>query len=598
MGELSSVFKYGYWSKLVRINLTDEKIDFEIVSAEIIQKYLGAKGFAAYYLCNELKTGIDPLGMDNKIIIAAGPFQGTSVHSAGRFVAASKSPLTNLFLDSYAGGRFGHVLKKCGIDAIIIEGIASKPTYISVVDDDVELHSASALWGKTTAITEKTLRTGFGKKCAVVSIGPAGENKVRFACLISDFRRAAGRGGLGAVFGSKNLKAVVVCGDRKIEVADEKKIKILNTAHSKVVRDKRSGGEAFYKYGTSQAIELAHNLSRLPTRNFQNGQFEYAFEIGGQTIHRKYHVKRRGCSPCTIKCDGWLIEKSLPRPEYESIAMLGANCGIRNINTVISANTLCNKYGLDTISTGNVIGFAMECVEKDLLAANIKFGDCKNTLNLISQIAYRKGFGKILAEGTYRIAQKVGGLKFAMNVKGLEVPAWDPRGKLGAGLAYMTADIGASHLRDAYTTKKIPTIPIKSASVVIKDLIKSQNWLAVIDSYIFCMFALWTTTPKFVRDVYEAVTGISMTERKEQEIGMRIWNLIRVFNVREGISSTHDKLPARFLTEPIKSGVAKGCCAFISRTDATDALKKYYKLRGWSQNGVPLKSTLKKLLIQ
>lgn len=584
----------GYWKRLLRINLTNRDIATEEISQEIIAKFLGAKGIGAYYFIRGLKEGIDPLSPENRIVLATGPFQGTDILSSGRFATITKSPLTGIFLDTYCGGMFGHGLKRCGFDLLIIEGKAQTPVYISITNGKVQIKDAQNLWGKHTNEVEKIIKSVEGKRSSIVSIGVAGENKVLFSCLISDRRRAAGRGGAGAVFGSKNLKAIVVNGTMEVPIYDAKRIKKLNQEASHVVKQMQKDKVDFYLYGTSWAIGYAHKTDRLPVLNFRKGEWDYYEGLNGKTIHKENRVRPEPCCPCPIACGGNILPQGKGRPEYETLAMLGANCGLRTYKTVILANELCNLYGLDTISTGNVIAFTMECYEKGLIKEGIKFGDEKGLLDLIKKIAFGKGIGSQLALGTKRLAKiwGKGCFDFSMNVKGLEFPAWNCRGKIGQGLAYMTANIGASHLRDALTNNNPPK---KSALGIVEELVSTQNKSIAKDSYIICAFALFTVTDEMCLDYFKAVTGREIDEGELQEIGNRIFTLIRGFNCKEGISRKDDSLPPRTMKEALPSGRAKGCKAFINEQDKERCLERYYELRGWDRNGIPKKETLEKL---
>jgi len=583
----------GYWKRLLRINLTEGKIDVEGIPDDIISKYLGAKGISAYYFIKGLKSGIDPLSPENRIILATGPFQGTKVLSSGRFAAVTKSPLTGIFLDTYCGGMFGHSLKRCGFDLVIVEGKAESPVYISIKDERAEIKDARNLWGKTTAETERAIKAVEGKGTRVVSIGVAGENRVLFSCLISERRRAAGRGGAGAVFGAKNLKAIAVNGTMDVPVCDEEKIKELNKKAIQAVEEMRKKKDPFYLYGTSWAIGYAHREDRLPTLNFKMGEWEHYRGLDGETIHKENRISPDPCCPCPIACGGIIVSKGKDRPEYETLAMIGANCGLKNYKAVVKANELCNLYGLDTISTGNVIAFAMECYKRGIIKDKIEFGDEIRVLDLIEEIALRRGIGDKLALGTRRLAKIwEGSSYFAMNVKGLEMPAWNTRGKMGQGLAYMTANIGASHLRDALPGSRPPRGP---ALGIVEELIETQNRNIARDNYIMCAFALFTVNEEMCFDYFRSVTGLEIDKERVQEIGDRVFTLIRSFNCREGISRKDDDLPARAMKEGLPSGAAKGCKAFISEEDKEECLDRYYELRGWDKNGIPKRETLKRL---
>ena len=580
---------YGHWGRLLRIDLTNSEVHTEGIDENIITSYMGAKGIGAYYFCRESKQGADPLSPENILILSTGPFQGTAIPSTGRFAAVTKSPLSGIFLDSYCGGQFAHAFKRCGYDLVIIEGKAEKPSYVSIKDDDVQIMDASDLWGKTTNETEDMLREREGPKVRVVSAGPAGENLVKIACLISDYRRSAGRGGAGAVFGSKNLKAVCAEGSKKVPIADEPSLKDVIAKFAENVRKDRDGWD-FYDYGTAGILEIASEKDRIPTRNYQQAEFEGAKDIGAEAIHDKYDVNMVPCCVCMIKCQGDLAD-GREKPEYETLAMLGSNCGIRDLDHIIEGNILCNQLGLDTISTGGVIGFATECSQKGLIDEKLEFGNGEQLLELIPKIAQREGIGDVLAEGTRGAAERIGkgSEKLAVHVKGLEIPAWDPRGKLGHGLAYMTADIGGSHLREMYGSKKIPNT---SALEIVDDLAASQDMNVMRDNLIVCTFALGTFDEDLRRQAYEAVTGRQFTALMEREIGNRVWTLTRLYNLREGIGREDDRPSYRHRFDPLPSGVAEGCTSFESEDDMEASLDAYYRFRGWDMEGVPTRETV------
>jgi aldehyde:ferredoxin oxidoreductase len=582
----------GYWGRLARVDLSAKNIIYEEVPDETIRNFLGAKGLAAHYVHKELGPGIDPLSAENKIVLSVGPYQGTNVPSSGRFCTATKSPLTGVYLDTYAGGNFGHSLKRSGFDVLIVEGSSEHPVYIVVDNEKAEIRDATNLWGMDTNETEQNIKSQEGK-VHCLTIGPAGENLVRISCLISDARRASARGGCGAVFGSKHLKAIVAKGSLDVSIHDEDALREVIREFNSNVKTEKDEGDSFYDYGTSGILESASEKDRLPTRNYQEAEFEHASSISGEAISEKYDVKLVPCCPCPIACPATLNGKA-DRPEYETLAMLGSNTGNRDLDAIVEANTLCNLLGLDTISTGGVLGFAMECSQRGVIEEDLRFGDAEVMKELIRKIAFREGIGDLLAQGVRKASEALGkeATKVAVQVKGLEIPAWDPRGKLGHGLAYMTADIGGSHLRDFYSTKKIPN---ESALDIVERIIEGQNFTVERDNYIICTFAKGKMTSEMRRRAFEAITGVPLSEDRLREVSERVWTLIRMFNVREGVTRTQDTLPERFLNEALPSGVAKGCTAFVSEEDMNLVLDKYYDLRGWDRNGVPLPKTLRGL---
>jgi aldehyde:ferredoxin oxidoreductase len=589
----------GRANQLLRVDLTSRSAKAEPISDDLHKQWIGAKGLGAYFLARELEAGVDPLSDENKVIFATGPYQGTGISSAGRMAVVTKSPLTGIFLDSYIGGDIGHAVKRAGYDLLIFEGAADAPVWVDIRNDAVELHDAKDLWGKTTHDTERELKKRGGPRAEIVSIGPAGENLVKFASPITRFRRAAGRGGSGAVLGSKKLKAVSVLGSLPMAPFKADALKQDSMGAIQSVKEERKKGDTFLLYGTSQAPTFAAKVDRLPTRNYQAGDFDMAAEIHGEKFHAQFGMQIAACcAPCVIACEGRASDKERgdkrsERPEYESIALLGANLGIADRESIIDSNDLCNAMGMDTISTGAVIGFAIECSKRGLISQKLDWADRSVPDRLIPAIARREGLGDVLAEGVRRAAEIIGGesYKWAVHGKGLELPAWDPRGKLGSGLAYSTGDVGASHMRDSIVTKKTPN---ESALPIVPDVVKGQDRLAVRDSLILCAFATDYTGDDRMVQLYHSITGFDLNADELLHRGHAIWDLTRAFNVREGIRRKDDTLSWRLLNDPLPSGRAKGAVAFVSEADRQACLDKYYELRGWDSDGVPTTQTLSK----
>lgn len=596
---MESKVSKGRANRLLRVNLDARTAKPEPIPEEVHRQWIGAKGLGAYFLAKELAPGTDPLAPENILIFASGPYQGTGISSAGRMAVITKSPLTGIFLDSYIGGDIGHAVKRAGYDMILFEGAAEKPVMLDVRNGAAEVKDAAHLWGKTTHDTERELKKTAGPKAEVVSIGPGGENLVKFASPITRFRRAAGRGGSGAVMGSKNLKAVLVDGAHTFAPAIPEKLKTETVAAIKQVNEDRKKGDTFLVYGTSQAPTFAASVDRLPTRNYQSGDFDKAGEIHGEKFHAQFGMDGSACcGPCVIACEGRTHDAGRgdvrsERPEYETIALLGSNLGIADREAIMDANDRCNALGLDTISTGGAIGFAIECSEHGVIKEKFAFGDRKVSDHLIEAIAHRKGIGDTLAEGVRGAADILGGrsYKWAVHGKGLEIPAWDPRGKLGSGLAYATGDIGGSHMRDEYVTKKTP---LESALPIVPDLVRGQDWLAVRDSLILCAFATDYTGEERMVDLYNAISGFGNTKEELIARGHAIWDLTRAFNVREGVSRKDDTVSWRHLNDPLPSGRAKGAVSFSSEADRQACLDKYYELRGWDESGMPTAEALRR----
>ncbi|MBU7018469.1 MAG: aldehyde ferredoxin oxidoreductase family protein, partial [Theionarchaea archaeon] len=449
---------YGYAGKILRINLSTKKIKKTPLSLSMIKKYIGGSGFCGITLYNELKKGIDPLGEENKLFFSTGPFTGTLWPQSSRYTVAAKSPLTGGWGEAHAGGFWGPELKFAGYDGIIIEGTSPNPVYIFIDDDSVTLHSADDLWGLTTHETEKMLKNELGQSVKVASIGPAGENQVLVSCIINDMHRAAARSGLGAVMGSKKLKAIAIHGTHGIKIAGNDYIPVMNKIHEKIDNDPFTITRR--KYGTTYLVEFMNEIGRFPSYNCQTSTFEHADMIGGEEIYAHYFLRPTACFGCTQSCGRVTSVNKGPfaylgvSPEYESLSSLGSRCGITDVRAILYAHHLCNIYGLDTIGAGGVISWAMECYEKKLLdteitgGLNLEWGNANTMVDLIGMIALREGFGDILANGSYRAAEIVGNNTdtYVMHVKKQEISAQDGRAHKSMGLAAATSARGADHL--------------------------------------------------------------------------------------------------------------------------------------------------------
>jgi aldehyde:ferredoxin oxidoreductase len=599
----------GYAGKILWINLSEEKIRKEPLDLEVARKFIGGKGLFGKILLDKLKPKIDPLGPENVLIIATGPLTGTLAPS-NRTAVITKSPLTGTFLDSYFGGIFGQELKFAGYDGIIIEGKSDELVYLWVDDDYVEIRSAKHLRGMETSRTNTWIKDELGDNTIKVGcIGPAGEKLVRFACVDFDIHRQAGRGGAGAVMGSKNLKAIAVRGTQDIEVANlDALLEAVREAHAALKEN------PYTSLGTAGFVDFANDQGFYPSRNFQDQTFKEADKLSGEIQREKIWIKRRACYACPIRC-GYIsmLKRSgfsgivVDAIDYENTGLLGGSCSISDTEAVAYSNYLCDEFGLDAISTGNVIGFVMECFQKKVLTKEdvgieVKFGSSSAQIKLIKKIAKREGLGDILAEGVMRAAQRIGkgADNFAIHIKGLETPAWPPRGSPGMGLALATADRGGCHQRGwpiGYELgeptpygEKLNRLALESKPKIVK---WEQDFLATMYSLVECEF----TRSKLQRDHYckllSAVTGWSINVDEYMEIGERVWNLVRVFNIREGFTRAQDVLPKRFMTEPLPSGPAKG--HLISSQALNKMLNEYYVLRGWNEQGIPTPDKLNNL---
>lgn len=601
------MFEGGYVGKILRVDLSKQIIRKDQVNDEILKDYIGGRGLASYIFFTELHPGIDPFSPESKICFITGPLQGTATPYTPKFVIMNKSPLSGSFSRSVSGGgAFGPELKYAGYDALVVEGRAEKPAYIWIDDERVQILDAQEHWGKGTEETEKDIRKELGdESIKVIPIGPAGENKVRFAGVIPE-SRAAGRGGGGAVMGSKNLKAIAVRGTGNVHVADPKRfIAILEKAHQAIKADPLSAGRI--DYGTSGTVATAYKVGALPIMNYSRGTFDGIDGLTAETVKEKVYIHNESCFGCPLPCgktalikDGPYKGTVLQGPQFETIGLLGSNCGVDDIIAVTRANYLCNQYGLDTISTGNAIAFAIECYQKGLITdvdtdgLKLRFGDGEIILELIEKIAKREGFGNLLAEGTKRLSEKIGkgSEKFAMHSKGQGFASFEPRSVVGMGLLYATATPGANHsYGPTFRAELIDLQDPLSHKQKGKICRKTQNSYCLLDSMIFCSFSRYGLDDTSRFEFLEAVTGWHYSESERQRIADRIFTLERLLNQREGFTRKDDSLPWRSINESMPDGPSKG-----NTVPLEPMLIDYYKERGWDENtGLPKEETLKRL---
>ena len=588
---------HGWMGKLLRINLSDKSIKEEPIDLEIWKLYLGGRGFGSWLLYQEVDSGIGALEPQNLLVFAAGPLTGTTAATPGRFSVSTKSPLTGTVMDANSGGKWGVYFKKCGYDALVVSGKADKPVYITINDDQVEIKDAAQLWGKDVHATTDLLLEMEGKGSSVMCIGPAGENLVLISAIMNDKDRALARGGVGAVMGSKNLKAVVAKGTRKIEIADPERMKFVTYETNKLVRQHPITSKGLPEFGTSVLVNIMNEAGIFPTRNYQQSQFEHAENVSGEAITEQILTKKAGCWGCIIQCarKTRTATEDGEGPEYESNWALGANCGIDDLEVITEANYLCNKLGLDTISAGGTISCAMELTERGIVDAGIRFGEKEKLKDFIRKIAYREEIGDELASGSKRFSAKYGAEQYSMQVKGLELPAYDPRGAQGQGLAYAISNRGGCHLRGGYVIGPeilgAPRMIDRFTSVgKAGHAVRSMDLGAAVDSMVVCRFATYAVSEFIWARLLTAVTGELYQPEEVIQIGERIVNLERLFNIREGFSRKDDTLPRRLLEEPVTSGPAQG------RTVNLDPmLDEYYQFRGWDTNGAPLEKKLTEL---
>jgi len=593
----------GYAGKITYVDLTSGEIWDKRFDEGFARKYLGGNGFAARVLCDRVPSGADPLGPENAFIVCTGPLNGTLAHGSGRAGIVTKSPLTGYFMDSYFGGEFGSYLKQSGRDMIVVLGKASKPVFLFCDDDQTKLIRAEELWGMNTKDTQDWLVDKLGKGISSVCCGPAGENLVPIACCIGG-RRAAGRGGTGAIMGSKNLKAISVRGTKDIHVAD---MKGLLKFHEDM-REKFLGLKAMVDIGTPFLVNVVNQVGGLGTYNWQEETWDRAQKISGERLLEKHFIRSWACFACSMGGCTRVVEsiKSpsvvTEGPEYETLFALGSNCGVDDLDKIIEADRLCDDYGIDTVSYGSSVAFLMECFQRGLLSAedtggiDFTFGNGETIVKCAHLVAKREGFGDFVAQGVKAMARKIGqdAHKFACHIKGLEPPGHSARALKSMGIGYAVSSRGGSHNDARPVTEESMGRPERAAvDIKVKMAYDTANWSAIGDSMIICRFCervygrVLTQTHV---DLINLTVGWDMTLEELTEIGQRIYALERCFNCREGVRRKDDTLPYRFMHEEIPSGNSKG---FRAKPEELQAmLDEYYGLRGWYSDGVPKRETL------
>ena len=609
----------GYMGKILRINLTDKRSKEEELPADIRKDFIGGAGFGVKYLFDEVKAKSDPLGPENKLIFAPGPFSGTTIPCASRMAITSKSPLTYAVGMALSGGYFPVELKFAGYDALIVEGKAEKPTYVSIKDGSVRFHDAGKIWGTLTSDCQQIIKDDLGDQNVRVScIGPAGERLSRIACIINE-RRAVGRKGLGAVMGSKNLKAIAVRGSGSVGIASEEKYKIARGEMLKLMKESPVLYSHFAKTGTPMVLDLTCAMGIFSAKNWTaTGEFTPADKIGAEAQETR-KIGREHCYDCPVGCSQLKLAKTGPYagtltegPEFETLYSFGGTTGVDNLDSIIAADRLSDELGLDTISAGVTIGFAMELFERGILKVadtggmDLKFGNDRSMIELLRLMAYREGIGAFFSDGVKAASEKIGKgtEKYAMHIKGLEPPAYDVRGAKAHGLNYATAYTGADHNR-GYAFQEIFGIPVPFAvdRFGTENKGKLTKWnqdvrAATCDCPTMCAFILDTALPgnatQNTSALMEAVTGLKIPPEEVEKVGERVNNLARAFNVREGFGRADDTFPERLMTEPLKSGGSKG--HFISQDDLKVMLDEYYTVRGWDlKTGIPTRGKLVEL---
>jgi aldehyde:ferredoxin oxidoreductase len=623
----------GYARRILEIDLGARRHSYRPLHEETTRLYIGGKGYGTRLLYDMTEPGIDPLGPDNPLIFATGPLNGSVAPQSNRFAVVTKSPLTGGIGNATCGGSFAYAMKRAGIDLVVVTGRSPDPVRVEIEGDadEVRFIDARDLWGKGTYETQARL----GKKLKHAVIGPAGENLVRYAGIVSD-ERIAGRSGVGAVMGSKNLKAVSARGSRKLEMDDPDAFKAYTRKVREIFEQHPVLGSSLERFGTGAIVNTTNGRNIIPTHNFKYGHFDDAMKVSGEYMedHELVGVKS-SCIHCPVTCGREVELAGIGRvkgPEYETLALLGTNLEIGDLKRVSEWNYWADDLGMDTISLGATLGFAMELQERGMLEAGVSFGDPAGVTELIQAIGHRRGLGDDLAEGTRRMSEKYGGVEFAMHVKGLELSAYDPRGSYAQGVEYATTNRGGCHVQGASMyMESVGPLTINPQNLKLKaDIpVVQQNLACAINSMVLCIFSTYGMIPKAIHEmspnslryrviakIFENlgplfrasmsikgkpmmwwekwltyITGQPMSSGHLQEIGARIFNLERMYNLREGISAAEDTLPPRILNEPTFPGMASG-------HPLGELLPRYYRNRGWDVDGVPTAKTLDKLAIE
>lgn len=605
----------GWAGKILRVDLNKGEIEKELVPESLARDFIGGRGWAARIMMEEMDFSADPLSPDNVLIFGTGPLTGTGAIGASRYTVSCKSPLTLAVASSNAGGYFPSELKYAGWDMIILKGKSSEPVYLYINDENVELRPAGEIWGKTTGETETLLKEELGPAIKIACIGPAGENQVLVASVVNDGGRAAGRSGVGAVMGSKKLKAIVVRGTRGVHVAkpDDFRSEMLEIAGR--VREMFKRAVMLYQYGTSYAVDYLNKFGIYPSYNFRTGVFPEAEKIGGEALVEKLLVRPKSCMNCPSAC-GRVTRLAGARwsgkgegPEYETLFAFGGCCGVNDIEAIAKANYICNEMGMDTISAGTTIACAMELAERGIIPEKdvgfkLRFGDADAIVSLTEKMALRRDFGDVLADGSFRLAQRYGHPEFFMGSKRQEFAGYDPRGAQGMGLNYATGTRGACHIRGDVAYQEVFGYPIRIDPDTTENkaewVVKMQDLTAVIDSAGLCIF----NAMRFLVDynekrllsmlrlarVLDAATGSGLSEEDLWRAGERIFQTERVLVIRAGYGPADDTLPRRMLTEPMPEGPHKGNVCRLG-----EMLPRYYELRDWGDDGMPSPERLKEL---
>jgi len=588
--------EFGWTSKILEVNLNNGKSEIKKISQEVLRKFIGGRGLGIYYLYKMAGPNVEALSGDNPIIFATGPACGTLAPSCGLYSLTTKSPLTGTCLSAHSGGYFGSAIKFAGYDALIIRGKADKPCYILVDNSSAQIMEASHLWGLDVLQTTKELKRIYGS-ASVAAIGPAGENQVLISSVMNDYNRATARGGPGAVMGYKKIKAVVIKGTGSLVRVFNIKEFCSIVEEANILLKKR--GLGLNVNGTAGVVKIVNDNGILPTNNFQSTFFSAANQIGANAL-KQFNLRNKACFGCSVGCSKIRQVEDLivEGPEYETIYALGSNCGNADVRSIIKLNDLCNRWGVDTISMGATIAFAIELYEKGVISLKdtgglkLKWGDTSTIEELARRIVFREGIGDIFAEGSLRAAKQIGSQaeKYAIHVKGLELPGYDPRGALGMGLAYATSNRGACHLRAMMHVvevfeAKLDRFSWEKKAETLKEL---QDVSSVIDSLVMCKFVArhgFDNSPAKLARLLTVLTGWDWSQEEIECAGEKIYNLERLYNTQAGFNRKDDQLPDRFFYEPVPNGPIEGCVVNIGQFQ--ESLHQYYMLRGWDSDGVP-----------
>lgn len=618
---------YGYSGKILEVDLTKHTTSTIPVSEEIMRKYMGGKGLIGYFMRQDDLKSVDPLSDQNVFYYMTGVMSGIPNAGTSRIIIGAKSPITKGFGMSESGGFVAAELKKAGWDGIIVRGISEKPVYLWIKDGEIAIKDATHLWGKENGEVHDTIQRELGEKNIRISqIGPAGENLVQYACIMNDLKHACGRNGLGAVMGSKNLKAIAIKGTEGINFKDRKSILEISKWYSEYFKENPLSN-GLHMYGTASVVEGANLSGILPTRNFRDGFFEQAENLTGKRMADTILIRRDGCFGCPVRCKRTVevkgeklnVNPKFGGPEYETIGAFGSLCGIGNLEMIAKANERCNNLGLDTISAGVSIAFAMECFERKIIddkttfGLGLEFGNEDVLLQLVEDIAYKRDLGALLAKGVMKMSEILGeGTEdFAMHVKGQELPMHDPRGKTGVGLAYSLSPTGADHMQAAHDTMMAAEGPVLEAGRVLgltkpvdvhgygteKAYFYStlEKWWSFLNMVGVCFFIPQPRgsfpIDKFL-DLLNLATGWDVDVEEAMEVGERGINLARIINYEMGVNESTEDLPER-LYQPLENGASKGKA--LDKDAFHDMKKSYYELMGWDESGKPKEEILKKM---